>query len=125
VIVGLTTAKAIAMVHDTPLIAVNHLEAHALTPRLTSALAFPYACSWPPGATPRSSPWSASDNMSGSAPPSTTRWRGLRQGRQRCCRCPNPADRRSSARLAGGNAKRFAFPRPMLGRPDANFSCRD
>ncbi len=30
------------MVHDTPLIAVNHLEAHALTPRLTCALAFPY-----------------------------------------------------------------------------------
>ncbi|MBX9820664.1 MAG: tRNA (adenosine(37)-N6)-threonylcarbamoyltransferase complex transferase subunit TsaD, partial [Afipia birgiae] len=42
VIVGLTTAKAIALVHDTPLIAVNHLEAHALTPRLTVALAFPY-----------------------------------------------------------------------------------
>ena len=42
VIVGLTTAKAIALVHDTPLIAVNHLEAHALTPRLTSALEFPY-----------------------------------------------------------------------------------
>src|SRR5580692_158621 len=42
VIVGLTTAKAIAMVHNTPLIAVNHLEAHALTPRLTCALAFPY-----------------------------------------------------------------------------------
>ncbi len=42
VIVGLTTAKAIAMVHDTPLIAVNHLEAHALTPRPTCALAFPY-----------------------------------------------------------------------------------
>src|SRR4030088_53236 len=42
VIVGLTTAKAIAMVHDTPLVAVNHLEAHALTPRLTDALEFPY-----------------------------------------------------------------------------------
>src|SRR5215510_10543926 len=42
VIVGLTTAKAIAMVHNTPLIAVNHLEAHALTPRLTCTLAFPY-----------------------------------------------------------------------------------
>ena len=41
VIVGLTTAKAIAMVHGTPLIAVNHLEAHALTPRLTDALRFP------------------------------------------------------------------------------------
>ncbi|MDU1694145.1 MAG: tRNA (adenosine(37)-N6)-threonylcarbamoyltransferase complex transferase subunit TsaD, partial [Bradyrhizobium sp.] len=42
VIVGLTTAKAIALVHDTPLIAVNHLEAHALTPRLTDAIDFPY-----------------------------------------------------------------------------------
>ena len=42
VIVGLTTAKAIALVHDIPLIAVNHLEAHALTPRLTGTLAFPY-----------------------------------------------------------------------------------
>src|SRR5580692_5444165 len=41
-IVGLTTAKAIAMVHDTPLIAVNHLEGHALTPRLSGTLAFPY-----------------------------------------------------------------------------------
>ena len=30
------------MVHDTPLLAVNHLEAHALTPRLTAPLAFPY-----------------------------------------------------------------------------------
>ena len=32
-IVGLTTAKAIALVHQKPLIAVNHLEAHALTAR--------------------------------------------------------------------------------------------
>ncbi len=42
VIVGLTTAKAIAMVHKTPLIAVNHLEAHALTARLTDGVDFPY-----------------------------------------------------------------------------------
>ncbi|MBV8792874.1 MAG: tRNA (adenosine(37)-N6)-threonylcarbamoyltransferase complex transferase subunit TsaD, partial [Pseudolabrys sp.] len=35
VIVGLTTAKAIALVNEKPLIAVNHLEAHALTARLT------------------------------------------------------------------------------------------
>src|SRR5258708_5351190 len=53
VIVGLTTAKAIAMVHDTPLIAVNHLEAHALTPRLTSPLASPYCLLLPsPAPTP-------------------------------------------------------------------------
>ncbi len=38
VIVGLTTAKAIALAHGKPLIAVNHLEGHALTPRLVAAL---------------------------------------------------------------------------------------
>ena len=42
VIVGLTTAKAIALTHNKPLIAVNHLEAHALTARLTDATPFPY-----------------------------------------------------------------------------------
>src|SRR6266536_165285 len=42
VIVGLTTAKAIALVHEKPLMAVNHLEAHALTARLTDATPFPY-----------------------------------------------------------------------------------
>jgi N6-L-threonylcarbamoyladenine synthase len=42
VIVGLITAKAIALVHRKPLIAVNHLEAHALTARLTDGTPFPY-----------------------------------------------------------------------------------
>ena len=42
VMVGLTTAKAIAAVHRLPLVAVNHLEGHALTPRLTDAVSFPY-----------------------------------------------------------------------------------
>ena len=42
VIVGLTTAKAIALVAEKPLIAVNHLEAHALTARLTDGTEFPY-----------------------------------------------------------------------------------
>src|ERR1700756_3920925 len=42
VLVGLTTAKAIALVSEKPLIAVNHLEAHALTARLTDGAAFPY-----------------------------------------------------------------------------------
>ncbi len=42
VIVGLTTAKAIALVCEKPLIAVNHLEAHALTARLTDDTPFPY-----------------------------------------------------------------------------------
>ena len=42
VIVGLTTAKAIALVREKPLVAVNHLEAHALTARLTDGTPFPY-----------------------------------------------------------------------------------
>ena len=42
VIVGLTTAKAIALTRAKPLIAVNHLEAHALTARLTDGTPFPY-----------------------------------------------------------------------------------
>ena len=43
VMVGLVSAKALAMASDTPLIAVNHLEGHALSPRLADAeLAFPY-----------------------------------------------------------------------------------
>ncbi|MGH6832852.1 MAG: tRNA (adenosine(37)-N6)-threonylcarbamoyltransferase complex transferase subunit TsaD, partial [Methyloceanibacter sp.] len=41
-IVGVTTAKAIALGLGIPFIAVNHLEAHALTAGLTDRLAFPY-----------------------------------------------------------------------------------
>lgn len=44
VMVGLVTAKALAMASDRPLLAINHLEGHALSPRLADAeLTFPYA----------------------------------------------------------------------------------
>ncbi|MEC7398970.1 MAG: tRNA (adenosine(37)-N6)-threonylcarbamoyltransferase complex transferase subunit TsaD, partial [Pseudomonadota bacterium] len=43
VMVGLVSAKALAMASDTPLIAINHLEGHALSPRLVDpTLDFPY-----------------------------------------------------------------------------------
>ena len=43
VMVGLVSAKALAMASGTPLIAINHLEGHALSPRLADPeLAFPY-----------------------------------------------------------------------------------
>ena len=43
VMVGLVTAKALAMAADKPLIAVNHLEGHALSARLAEpSLCFPY-----------------------------------------------------------------------------------
>ena len=44
VMVGLVSAKALAMATDTPLIAINHLEGHALSPRLADeTIEFPYA----------------------------------------------------------------------------------
>ena len=43
VMVGLVTAKALAMAGDKPLLAINHLEGHALSPRLSDeTLQFPY-----------------------------------------------------------------------------------
>ena len=42
VMVGLTTAKALALGAGKPLIAVNHLAGHALTARLTHGVEFPF-----------------------------------------------------------------------------------
>lgn len=42
VIVGVMTAKAMALAAGKPFVAVNHLEGHALTARLTDDVAFPY-----------------------------------------------------------------------------------
>ena len=42
VIVGVMTAKAIALARGLPFIAVNHMEGHALTARLTDKTEFPY-----------------------------------------------------------------------------------
>ncbi|MFD0985688.1 tRNA (adenosine(37)-N6)-threonylcarbamoyltransferase complex transferase subunit TsaD [Methyloligella solikamskensis] len=41
-IVGVVTGKSIALARGLPFIAVNHLEAHALTARLTDGIGFPY-----------------------------------------------------------------------------------
>ncbi len=42
VMIGMIAGKAIAASHNLPFIGVNHLEGHALTPRLTDKIAFPY-----------------------------------------------------------------------------------
>jgi N6-L-threonylcarbamoyladenine synthase len=122
VIVGLTTAKAIAMVHDTPLIAVNHLEAHALTPRLTDALDFPYCLFLVSGGHTQIVAvlgvgqyvrlGTTVDDAMGEAFDKVAKMLGL----------PYPGGPEVERAAATGDAKRFAFPRPMLGRADANFS---
>jgi len=42
VLVGLMAAKSIALAVSKPLFAINHLEGHALTPRLSNDVEFPY-----------------------------------------------------------------------------------
>src|SRR5512139_2117546 len=42
VMVGVMTAKALAFAHDKPFLAVNHLEGHALSVRLSEDVTFPY-----------------------------------------------------------------------------------
>jgi N6-L-threonylcarbamoyladenine synthase len=122
VIVGLTTAKAIAMVHNTPLIAVNHLEAHALTPRLTCALAFPYCLFLASGGHTQIVAvigvgkyvrlGTTVDDAMGEAFDKIAKMLGL----------PYPGGPEVERAARGGDPGRFAFPRPMLGRADANFS---
>jgi N6-L-threonylcarbamoyladenine synthase len=122
VIVGLTTAKAIAMVHDTPLIAINHLEAHALTPRLTCAIAFPYCLFLASGGHTQIVAvagvgnyvrlGTTVDDAMGEAFDKVAKMLGL----------PYPGGPQVERAASGGDPARFAFPRPMLGRADANFS---
>ncbi|WP_024515049.1 tRNA (adenosine(37)-N6)-threonylcarbamoyltransferase complex transferase subunit TsaD [Bradyrhizobium sp. Tv2a-2] len=122
VIVGLTTAKAIAMVHNTPLVAVNHLEAHALTPRLTCALAFPYCLFLASGGHTQIVAvtgvgdyvrlGTTVDDAIGEAFDKVAKMLGL----------PYPGGPEVERAARRGDPARFAFPRPMLGRPNANFS---
>src|ERR1700743_201222 len=122
VIVGLTTAKAIAMVHDTPLIAVNRLEAHALTPRLTNALAFPYCLFLASGGHTQIV---AVVGVGDYVRLGTTVDDALGEAFDKVAkmlRLPYPGGPQVERAAATGDPKRFAFPRPMLGRADANFS---
>jgi tRNA N6-adenosine threonylcarbamoyltransferase len=121
-IVGLTTAKAIALVHDKPLIAVNHLEAHALTARLTDATPFPYCLFLASGGHTQILGvrgvgdylrlGGTVDDAIGEAFDKTAKLLGLGY----------PGGPMVEKEALKGDAKRFSLPRPMSGRQDANFS---
>jgi N6-L-threonylcarbamoyladenine synthase len=122
VIVGLTTAKAIALAHDKPLIAVNHLEAHALTARLTDGTPFPYCLFLASGGHTQILAargvgdyvrfGGTVDDAIGEAFDKTAKLLGLGY----------PGGPQVEKEAALGDAKRFALPRPMAGRQDADFS---
>jgi tRNA N6-adenosine threonylcarbamoyltransferase len=122
VIVGLTTAKAIALVLERPLVAVNHLEAHALTARLTDATEFPYCLFLASGGHTQIVAvldvgryvrlGTTIDDAIGEAFDKTAKLLGLAYP-------GGPEVEREAAR---GDADRIILPRPMLGRPDADFS---
>jgi N6-L-threonylcarbamoyladenine synthase len=122
VIVGLTTAKAIALVKNKPLIAVNHLEAHALTARLTDAAPFPYCLFLASGGHTQIVAvhgvgdyvrlGTTHDDAIGEAFDKTAKLLGLGY----------PGGPQVEREAAAGDGTRFALPRPMHGRKDANFS---
>jgi N6-L-threonylcarbamoyladenine synthase len=122
VIVGLTTAKAIALAHDKPLIAVNHLEGHALTARLTDATPFPFCLFLASGGHTQILAvrgvgdyvrfGGTVDDAIGEAFDKTAKLLGLGY----------PGGPLVEKEAGHGDPKRFALPRPMAGRQDANFS---
>ncbi|MBX3552861.1 MAG: tRNA (adenosine(37)-N6)-threonylcarbamoyltransferase complex transferase subunit TsaD [Pseudolabrys sp.] len=122
VIVGLTTAKAIALVNEKPLISVNHLEAHALTARLTDNTPFPFCLFLASGGHTQvvavrgvgeyERIGTTLDDAIGEAFDKTAKLLGLGY----------PGGPQVEKEALRGNAERFALPRPMFGRNDADFS---
>jgi N6-L-threonylcarbamoyladenine synthase len=121
-IVGLMTAKAIAAAANKPLIAVNHLEGHALTARLTDGLAFPYLLLLVSGGHTQIvrvagvgdyRRWATTiDDALGEAFDKVANMLAL----------PYPGGPNVEKAAANGNSSRFAFPRPMKGSPQPDFS---
>ena len=123
VIVGLTTAKAIALVHEQAADrgqSSGSARADRAADRRTRR--FPIACSSPPAATPRSSPCAASAITCGSAPRSTTPSARPSTRPPSCSASAIRAGRRSRRKRRAAMPTRFALPRPMHGRKDADFS---
>jgi len=121
-LVGLTTAKALAMAQGLALVAVNHLEAHALTVGLTQGLRPPYLLLIVSGGHTQlllvrdvgryRRLGTTVDDALGEAFDKTAKLLGLGQP-------GGPAVERSARH---GHPERFALPRPMLGRAEPHFS---
>ena len=122
VLSGVMCAKGIAAGAGLPLVGVNHLAGHALTPRLTDGLEFPYLMLLVSGGhcqflIVRNSDdftriGGTIDDAPGEAYDKAAKLLGL----------PQPGGPAVEAEAASGDPKRFAFPRPLLDRPGCDFS---
>ena len=122
VMAGVMCAKGIAAGAGLPLVGVNHLAGHALTPRLTDGLAFPYLmllvsgghCQFlrVEGAERFHRLGGTIDDAPGEAFDKTAKLLGL----------PQPGGPAVEAEAKAGDPARFAFPRPLLDRPGCDLS---
>ncbi len=122
VFVGAVMAKAIAAARGIPYLAVNHLEGHALTVRLTDDLAFPYLLLLVSGGhcqllavegVGRYRRYGGTlDDAVGEAFDKTAKLLGLGY----------PGGPAVEAAAKAGDATRFQLPRPLLGQANLNFS---
>ena len=122
VMVGLTTAKALALGTGKPLVAVNHLMGHALTARLTHGVEFPFLLLLVSGGHCQLVGvggihdfrlyGSTIDDAVGEAFDKTAKILGL----------PYPGGPAVEAAARNGNPRAHELPRPMKGRAGADFS---
>ena len=122
VMVGLTTAKALALASGKPFVGINHLEAHALTARLTEGVEFPFLLLLISGGHCQLLGvegvgkfrlyGTTIDDAVGEAFDKTAKLLGL----------PYPGGPEIEKLAASGNSKRVTLPRPMRGRAGADFS---
>jgi N6-L-threonylcarbamoyladenine synthase len=122
VLSGVMLAKGLAAATGLPLIGVNHLAGHSLTPRLTDGVAFPYLillvsgghCQFlrVEGADTFTRLGGTIDDAPGEAFDKTAKLLGL----------PQPGGPAVEAEARHGDAARFSFPRPLLGRPGCDLS---
>lgn len=122
VVSGVMMAKGLATGLNKPLIGVNHLAGHALTPRLTDGLDYPYLmllvsgghCQFliVRGPEDFTRLGGTIDDAPGEAFDKTARLLGLSQ----------PGGPSVEAAAQGGDETRFRFPRPLLDRPGCDMS---
>jgi tRNA N6-adenosine threonylcarbamoyltransferase len=122
VMVGLTTAKALALAAGKPLVAVNHLEAHALTARLTEGVEFPFLLLLISG---------GHCQLLGVEGVGKFRLYGTTiddavgeafDKVAKLLKLPYPGGPRIEALARGGNPKAYPLPRPLRGREGSDFS---